>query len=153
MKWFSLSKILVILFLWSGESSNNSILIFFGNFFDRSSSFYYGYLSGWGVSRGAGGERGRVREGGTGRGHVPLLSASETTSLFETPFPFIRCKLLWLLLGVDIHGIGVSGGSIPGGGRGCGMRLGFWMSAAWQLKLQSIVSLGIGQFSRTIPWV
>ena len=54
----------------------------------------------------------------TGRGYVSFLSALETTSFFEASFPFIRCKLLGLLLGVDVHGIGVSGGSIPGGGGG-----------------------------------
>ena len=70
------------------------------------------------MGRRAGGERGKVHEGGTGCSHVPLLLALETTSFFEAPFPFFRCKLPWLLLGVDIHGIWVFGGSIPGGGGG-----------------------------------
>ena len=49
---------------------------------------------------------------------MTLLSASETTSFFEAPFPFFRSKLPWFLLGVNIHGIGVFGGSIPSGGGG-----------------------------------
>ena len=65
----------------------------------------------WGADR----ERGKVREGHTCRDHVPLLSASKTSSFFEASLPFFRSKLPWFLLGIDVHGIGVSGGSIPGG--------------------------------------
>ena len=97
-KRFSLSKILVILFLWSGESSDDPFLVFFGYFFDRSCSLYYGYLPGWGVSRGAGGERGKVRVGGAGCGHVAFLSAAETAPFFETSFPFLRCELTGFFL-------------------------------------------------------
>ena len=79
-KQFSLSKILVVLSLWGGESSNDSILVFFSNFFGKGCSLYYGYLLGWGVSRGVDGERRGVREGGTGRGHVAFLSAAETVT-------------------------------------------------------------------------
>ena len=117
-KRFSLSKILVIRFLWSGESSNDSILVFFGYFFDRSSSLYYGYLFGWGVSRGAGGERGKVHEGGAGCGYVAFLSAVETTPFFETSFSFLRGKFVRFFLGVYVHGIGIPRGSAPSGGRG-----------------------------------
>ena len=92
-KQFSLSKILVILFLWSGESSDDLILVFFGYFFDRSCSLYYGYLSGWGACRGAGGERGKVCVGGAGHGHVAFLSAVETVPFFETSFLFLWCEL------------------------------------------------------------
>ena len=118
MKWFSLSKILVIRFLWSGELSNDSILVFFGYFFDRSSSLYYSYLFGWGVSRGAGGERGKVCEGGAGYGHVAFLSAVETAPFFETSFLFLQGEFAGFFLGVYIHGIGIPGGSAPSGGGG-----------------------------------
>ena len=118
MKWFSLSNILVVLLLWGGESSYDLILIFFSYFFDRSGSLDYCYFLGGGTGRGVGRERGRVHDGGTGCGHVLLLSASETMSFFEASLPFFRSKLPWLLLGVDVHGIGVSGGSIPSGGGG-----------------------------------
>ena len=49
---------------------------------------------------------------------MSLLSALKTTSFFEAFLPFFRGKLPWLLLGVDVHGIGVFGGGIPGGGGG-----------------------------------
>ena len=49
---------------------------------------------------------------------MSLLSASKTMSFFEPFLPFFRGKLPWLLLGVDVHGIGVFGGGLPGGGRG-----------------------------------
>ena len=115
-KQFSLSKILVVFFMWGGELPNDSILIFFDYFFDTSSSLNYCYFLSGGTGRGAGRERGKVHESGTGCGHMPLLLASETMSFFEAPFPFLRSKLPWLLLGVDVHGVGVSGGGIPGGG-------------------------------------
>ena len=118
MKRFSLSKILVVFLLWGGELSYDSILIFFSYFFDRSGSLDYSYFLGRGLGKGVGGERGKVREGGTGHGHVPSLSASETMSFFEASLPLFRSKLPWLLLGVDVHGIGVFGGSIPSGGGG-----------------------------------
>ena len=114
----SLSKILVICFLWSGELSNDSILIFFSYFFDRSSSFNYGYLFGWGASRGMGRERGRVCESGAGRGHVAFLPAAETAPFFETSFSFLWGKFAGFFLGVYVHGIGIPGGSAPSGGRG-----------------------------------
>ena len=94
----SLSKILVILFLWSRESSDDSILVFFSYFFDRSCSLYYSYLFGWGASRGAGRERRKIRVGGAGRGHVAFLSAVETVPFFETSFPFLWCELVGFLL-------------------------------------------------------
>ena len=117
-KRFSLSKILVILFLWSGESSDDSILVFFGYFFDRSCSLYYSYLFGWGVSRGAGRKRGKVHEGGAGHGYVAFLSATETAPFFETFFPFLQGELAGFFLEVYVHGIGIPGGSAPSGGRG-----------------------------------
>ena len=63
-KWFSLLKILII-FLLGGESSYDSIFIFFGYFFNRGGSLDYCHFPGGGTSRGAGGERGKVHEGGT----------------------------------------------------------------------------------------
>ena len=114
----SLSKIQVIRFLWSRESSYDSILVFFGYFFNRSSSLYYSYLLGWRASRGAGRERGKVRVGGAGHGHVSFLSATETASFFETFILFLQGKLLWFFIDVDVHGIGVPGGSVPRGGGG-----------------------------------
>ena len=118
-KQFSLSKILVVLFLRSGELSNDLILVFFGYVFDRSCSFNYGHLlGGGGASRGVGGERRNVREGGAGCGHVSFLSASKTSSFLEVFHPFFRSELLSSFIGVNIHGIGVSGGSVPGGGGG-----------------------------------
>ena len=100
------------------ESSNDSILVFFGYFFDRSGSFYYGYLFGWGVSRGTGRERGKVHEGGAGRGHVAFLPAVETPSFFETSFSFLWGEFAGFFLGVYVHGIGIPGGSAPSGGGG-----------------------------------
>ena len=117
-KRFSLSKILVIRFLWSGESSSDSVLVFLGNFFDSGGSLYYGYLLGWRASRGAGRERGKVHVGGAGRGHVSFLSAAETTSFFEAFVLFLRSKFLWSFIDVDVHGIGVPGGSASSGGGG-----------------------------------
>ena len=49
---------------------------------------------------------------------MAFLSASEATSFFEAFLSFLRSKLSWFLLGVNIHCIGVLGGSIPGGGGG-----------------------------------
>ena len=118
LKRFSLSKILVIRFLWSGESSNDSILVFFGYFFDRSSSLYYGYLFGWGASRRVGRERGKVCEGCAGRGHVAFLSAAETAPFFETSFSFLQGKFAGFFFRVYVHGIGIPGGSTPSGGGG-----------------------------------
>ena len=77
-KWFSLSKILVVFLLWGGELSYDLILIFFGNFFNGSSSLDYCYFLGGETGWGVGGQRGRVCEGGTGRSHVAFLSAAET---------------------------------------------------------------------------
>ena len=48
----------------------------------------------------------------------PFCQHLETTTFFEAPLPFFRSKLPWLLLGVDVQGIGVFGGSIPSGGGG-----------------------------------
>ena len=70
------------------------------------------------MSRGTGWERGKVCVGGAGRGHVAFLSAVETASFFETFIPFFQGKLLWSLIGVDVHGIGVPEGSILSGGGG-----------------------------------
>ena len=84
----------------------------------NSSSLNYSYLLGGGASREAGRERGKVHEGGAGRGHVSFLSALKTSSFFEASLPFFRSKLPWLFLGVDVHGIWVFGGSISGGGGG-----------------------------------
>ena len=117
-KRFSLSKILVILFLWTGESSDDSILIFFGYFFNGSYSLYYSYLFCWGASRGTGGERGKVCVGGTGHGHVAFLSAAETMPFFETSFLLFWCELAGSVLRVDIHGIGILGGGVSTGDRG-----------------------------------
>ena len=49
---------------------------------------------------------------------MSLLSALKTTSFFEASFPFFRSELPWLFLGVDIHGIGISGRSVSGRGGG-----------------------------------
>ena len=49
---------------------------------------------------------------------MPFLSAVETLSLFEAFIPFFRGKFLWLFVDVDVHGIGVSGGSASSGGGG-----------------------------------
>ena len=63
-------------------------------------------------------ERWKVCVGGAERGHVALLSAAETASFFETLILFFRGKLLGSFIGVDVHGIGIPGGSVPSGGRG-----------------------------------
>ena len=49
---------------------------------------------------------------------MSFLSATETASFFETFILFLRGKLPWSFIGVDIHGIGVPGGSVPGGDGG-----------------------------------
>ena len=49
---------------------------------------------------------------------MAFLSAVETSSLFETLVPFFRGKLFWSFIDIDIHGIGVSRGSVPSGGGG-----------------------------------
>ena len=49
---------------------------------------------------------------------MAFLSAAETASFFETFIPFLQGKLLWLFIGVDVHGIGVLEGSILSGGGG-----------------------------------
>ena len=49
---------------------------------------------------------------------MAFLSAAETASFFETFIPFFWGKLLWSFIGVDVHGIGVPGGSVPSGGGG-----------------------------------
>ena len=49
---------------------------------------------------------------------MPFLSALKTLSFFETPLSLFGGKLPRLFLGVDVHGIGVPGGSVPSGGRG-----------------------------------
>ena len=63
-------------------------------------------------------ERGKVCVGGAGRSHVAFLSAAETVSFFETFILFLQGKLLGSFIGVDIHGIGVPGGSVPSGDGG-----------------------------------
>ena len=118
LKQFSLSKILVIFFLWGGESSYDSILVFFSNFFHGSGSLNYCYFLGGGTVRGAGRERGTVHEGGAGRGHVAFLSTAETVSFFETFFSFFQSELLGFFLSIYIHGVGIPGGSVPGRGGG-----------------------------------
>ena len=65
-----------------------------------------------------GGERGKVRVGSTGRGHVAFLSAAETAPFFETSFPLLWCELVGFVLCVDVHGIWIPGGSVPCRGRG-----------------------------------
>ena len=115
-KRFSLLKILIVVFFCGRESSNDPILVFFGNFVDRSSGFDDGYFlrrgTGWGVSR----ERGKFCVGGAGHGHVSFLSATETASFLETFIPFLRGQFLWSFIDVDVHGIGVPGGSVSGEG-------------------------------------
>ena len=101
-----------------GESSNDSILVFFGYLLNRSSGFDYGYLLGRGASRGASRKRGKVHIGGAGRGHVSFLSAAETTSFFEAFVSFLRSKFLWSFIDVDVHGIGVPRGRASSGGGG-----------------------------------
>ena len=49
---------------------------------------------------------------------MAFLSAAETASFFETFVPFLQGKLFWSFIGVDVHGIGVLGGSVPSGGGG-----------------------------------
>ena len=49
---------------------------------------------------------------------MDVLSAAETASFLETLIPFFWGKLLWLLIGVDVHGFGVPGGSVSSGGGG-----------------------------------
>ena len=44
------------------------------------------------------------------------LSATETASFFEAFIPFFRSQFLWSFIDVDVHGIGVPGGSVSGGG-------------------------------------
>ena len=63
-------------------------------------------------------ERGQVHVGGAGRGHVSFLSAVETSSFFEAFIPFFQGKFLWSFIDVDVHGIGVPGGSASSGGGG-----------------------------------
>ena len=48
---------------------------------------------------------------------MSFLSAAETASFLETFIPFLRGQFLRSFIDVDIHGIGVSGGNISGGGR------------------------------------
>ena len=47
---------------------------------------------------------------------MAFLPAAETTSFLETLIPFFRGKLLWSFIDIDVHGIGVPRGSVPGGG-------------------------------------
>ena len=49
---------------------------------------------------------------------MAFLLASEATSSFEAFLSSLRSKLSWFFLGVNVHCVGVPGGSIPGGGRG-----------------------------------
>ena len=49
---------------------------------------------------------------------MAFLSTAEAASFFETFVLFFRGKLLWSFIGVDIHGIGVSGGDVSSGGGG-----------------------------------
>ena len=70
------------------------------------------------MGRGVSRDRRRICEGGAGSSHVALQSALETMSFFTASLSLFRSKLSWFLLGVDVHGIGVSRGNVPGGGRG-----------------------------------
>ena len=47
---------------------------------------------------------------------MAFLPAAEAASFFETSVPFLRGKFLWFIIYVDVHGIGVPGGSVPSGG-------------------------------------
>ena len=49
---------------------------------------------------------------------MAFLSAAETASFFETLISFLWGKLLWFFIDIDVHGIGIQGGSVPDGGRG-----------------------------------
>ena len=117
-KRFSLLKILVVVFVRGGESSNDSILIFFGDFFDRSSSVDDCYFLSQGTGRGSGRKRRSICIVGAGRSHVSFLSAAETTSFFEAFVSFLRSKFLWSFIDVDVHGIGIPSGSALSGGGG-----------------------------------
>ena len=65
-----------------------------------------------------GGEGRKVCIGGAGRGHMSFLSTAETASFFETFVSFFWGELLGFFIGVDVHGIGVPGGSVPSGDGG-----------------------------------
>ena len=56
---------------------------------------------------------------------MTFLPAAETTSFFETFVSFFRGELLWFLIGVDVHGVGVPGGRVLSGG---GVMEGNWSS-------------------------
>ena len=47
---------------------------------------------------------------------MSFLSATETTSFFEAFVSFLRSEFLWSFIDVDVHGIGVPGGSVLCGG-------------------------------------
>ena len=47
---------------------------------------------------------------------MAFFSAAEAASFFKTSVPFLQGKLLWFVSYVDVHGIGVPGGSVPSGG-------------------------------------
>ena len=49
---------------------------------------------------------------------MSFLSAAETSSFFETFSPFFWGKFLWSFVDIDVHGIGVPGGSASSGGGG-----------------------------------
>ena len=47
---------------------------------------------------------------------MAFLSAAEAASFFETSVPFLRGKFLWFVIYVNVHSIGVPGGSVHSGG-------------------------------------
>ena len=47
---------------------------------------------------------------------MSFLSAVETTSFFEAFVSFLRSEFLWSFIDVDVHGVGVPGGSVLRGG-------------------------------------
>ena len=49
---------------------------------------------------------------------MSFLSTAKTASFLETFISFLRGELLGSFIGVDVHGIGVPGGSVPGGDGG-----------------------------------
>ena len=118
LKQFSCLKILIIFFLWGGELSYDSFLFFFCYFFDGGSGFNYCCFLGGGTGRGVNKDRRGICEGRARSGQMALLSAVETTSFFKASLSLFWSKLSWFLLDVDIHGVGVSRGDVPDGGRG-----------------------------------
>ena len=109
-------KILVIFFFGGRELSYDLFLIFFGYFFNGGNGFNHCHLFGRGIGRETGREWGRVRKDGVAGSHVTFLLASETASFFEAFLSFLCSKLPWLLFGINVHFIGISGGSTSGRG-------------------------------------